>query len=453
MFNIVHLQEYSPKPAVNYSLSCWTDYLYSVNCTLRVEPKELHSHNHSYWLTFCSFDDVLYDCRFTWNYSYYFCSFDTLNQPKDYESGSPATFMDTDDFKVTLRHNREGNISENNSTLFVTKFNPVDHILPRIPCCLTVSWNSSQYHFSWKSSYEEYLPHFYLIDSLKYELQYQKSGYQDNVVKLSSTIMNIPVDDNHFEPDTAYVVKVRSSPKSKSFYFGQWSDWGSEVHWKTNHKPESPGNTVVPLLGGKFIIPLCVLAPMLLFLCYIPVVRLRRKTLIPTPEPYFKSLYNDCKGDFKSWVLTPSNECDYLKTEETLKIDTVTDTILDEGTTQLLLKIKGTESNNPMFPPTKAALLGSSPATGPGDTHPVPSGPMKSLSFSPDTEYALEVDSGCWRCSVVSLERVPLYTNEYCILSDTLGTARNAHEVARAEDGCSESSFSETMSDGHYVDF
>lgn len=327
----------------------------------------------------------------------------------------------------------------------------MEHILPRTPCCLTVSWSSRQYHFSWKSSYEEYLPYFYLIDSLKYELRYQKTGHQDKVVKLSSTVMNITVDDFHFEPDTAYVVKVRSSP-CQSIYFGQWSDWGPEVHWKTNHEPEPLGSAVVPFLGDKFIIPLCVLAPMLLFLCYIPVVRLRRKTLIPTPEPYFKSLYSNCKGDFKSWVVTPSNEGDCLKAEVTLKIDTLTDTVLDEGTTQLLLKSKGIESDSLMFPPTEAALLGSSPARGPGDTHPTPSGPMESLSFSPDTEHALEVDSGCWRCSVVSLERVPLYTNEYCILSDTLGAARKTHEMARAEDGCSESSYSETTSEGHYAD-
>ncbi|XP_067101479.1 interleukin-21 receptor [Osmerus mordax] len=386
----------------------------------------------------------LYNCSLAWNYSNYSCSFDTLLQNHQDDDDS-FPFWDTDSFKITLYINRDGDIS---SRLLDDDFKPMEHIKPKTPCHLSVHWSSDQYHFTWESNYEDN-PYVYLTDSLMFELSYQSVNhqYKSQVVTLPSTIMNMTLDDSHFEAETVYAVRVRSSPNQR-YYHGQWSEWGSEVNWTTHRKHVPPGNIVMSLLDGNVIIPLCVLLPMLLFLCYIPVVKMRRNTFIPTPEPYFKSLYSECKGDFKSWVVTPSSDDDF-KAEESLKIDTLTDTILDTITLSPSPG-RGPSCDSPITSVSEAAVLGGPPAVKPRPPLPSSSSLVKSKSLISDMTCALEIDSGCWRCSAVSLEReVHLYTNEYCILSDTLGTARKAQEVMGAEDQRSERYFNET-SDGVY---
>lgn len=49
---------------------------------------------------------------------------------------------------------------------------------------------------------------------------------------INANSKNYSVDDENFKPDTEYAARVRSSP-SQAHYMGQWSDWSSEVQWKT----------------------------------------------------------------------------------------------------------------------------------------------------------------------------------------------------------------------------
>lgn len=51
------------------------------------------------------------------------------------------------------------------------------------------------------------------------------------------------VDDDNFVPDMEYSARVRSSP-NLVFYQGEWSEWSSEVHWRTESAVdgESPPN-------------------------------------------------------------------------------------------------------------------------------------------------------------------------------------------------------------------
>lgn len=44
--------------------------------------------------------------------------------------------------------------------------------------------------------------------------------------------MCFSVDDDEFAPDTEYSARIRSSP-NQAFYKGWWSNWSSEVHWRT----------------------------------------------------------------------------------------------------------------------------------------------------------------------------------------------------------------------------
>lgn len=44
--------------------------------------------------------------------------------------------------------------------------------------------------------------------------------------------LSFPVHDDKFVADTEYAARVRSSP-NQVHYKGEWSDWSSEVHWKS----------------------------------------------------------------------------------------------------------------------------------------------------------------------------------------------------------------------------
>lgn len=105
------------------------------------------------------------------------------------------------------------------------------------------------------------------------------------------------VDDENFAPGTKYAARVRSRP-DLSVFKGQWSDWSSEVYWKTLGEPAVDGkssklkqkfsssrllrnlklSTVCMVhtdkIGlGMVLIPICVTVPLLLLLCYAPVKR------------------------------------------------------------------------------------------------------------------------------------------------------------------------------------
>uniref|UniRef100_A0A4W5QKG8 Fibronectin type-III domain-containing protein n=1 Tax=Hucho hucho TaxID=62062 RepID=A0A4W5QKG8_9TELE len=266
-------------------------------------------------------------------------------------------------------------------------------VKPNAPFNLTVNQMSSQYCVTWRSSYEEYLQFGNLLaDNLMYQLWFYRSGHQGNVRLRHST--NISVNNENFEPDTEYTVKVRSIPNQQVFQ-GQWSEWTSEVHWRTaNAVPMFFVPLVAELQTNTFTAILCVLVPVLLIL-------FNKSTFIPTPAPYFQSLYTDCDGDFRSWVVTPGSGADLLKPEETLQIDTLTETIpvLDDDHSSLMPHHMIQE--------------------GPSDNL---SNPAVSLS---EPESTIEADSGCWLHSTTSLERESAWysnvysSSDYCTLSDT----------------------------------
>ncbi|KAM6951007.1 interleukin-21 receptor [Aplochiton taeniatus] len=125
-----------------------------------------------------------------------------------------------------------------------------------------------------------------------------------------------------FMADTEYTARVRSSP-NQGHYKGEWSEWSSAVHWKTDGVIQD-----TPFMDWRLITPLCVLIPLLICLVCFP-IKLRKHIFIPTPEPYFQSLYSDYHGDFKSWVVTSTQGKDLLRIEETMQIDTLTETMPD----------------------------------------------------------------------------------------------------------------------------
>uniref|UniRef100_A0A3Q3VVE4 Fibronectin type-III domain-containing protein n=1 Tax=Mola mola TaxID=94237 RepID=A0A3Q3VVE4_MOLML len=370
--------------SVTHNLHCVNDYLYTINCSLSIAAAENTSDNSSnYWIN-------TFLCFLTNTNGEFMCS---VNR----DDGSEDTFVDMDIFELSLCHSQK-NFSET-CELLEEEYSPEMNIKPNVPCCFAVSHNSSQRRFTWRNTYEEYSHVTALPTSLMYQLQYYKRGDRQNVrfKRLKCLSTTFSMDDETLEADTEYAARVRSSP-NQVLYMGEWSDWSPEAHWRT----ESVKNVSVsypllkhPLISGlvKVFIPLCVAVTFLL-LCYTSV----KNALIPTPAPYFHTLYSDCHGDFKSWVVTKETG-DILKAEETLPIDTLTKyaDIQEELKPQFdhLLK-EGNPYVNVTRPDFDSSLLG------------VPSG----------SESPAEEDSGCYLCSHPSLERgAPFYCNEYCTLS------------------------------------
>uniref|UniRef100_A0A3B3ZMI5 Fibronectin type-III domain-containing protein n=1 Tax=Periophthalmus magnuspinnatus TaxID=409849 RepID=A0A3B3ZMI5_9GOBI len=167
-------------------------------------------------------------------------------------------------------------------------------IKPMSPCNFTMSQNFSQYSFSWKNSYEEYRDFTNLYQELRYQLRFYQKGQEFN-----GSAHNVIVDEKTYTipdgilmPDSEYAAKVRSRP-NQVHYKGHWSDWSTEIYWTTGE-----GN-ISYYLKSQFVkdclyLMLCLSALVSAFSC-----RWKLKTFIPTPEPYFHTLYTDCHGDFK----------------------------------------------------------------------------------------------------------------------------------------------------------
>ncbi|XP_038591024.1 interleukin-21 receptor isoform X2 [Micropterus salmoides] len=385
-------------------LHCVNDYLFTINCSLSVAGNTSDS-NSSYWLTFIkTTEKKKFVCMLTNTNGDYFCSVKTSeSMPDDYA----VTFDDTVTFEISLCHN---------------KSNGSESLKPNAPCCLTISHNSNQHHFTWKSTYENYTFFTDLISDLKYQLHYYKRGDKHNVVShdINTDSTNYSVDDYEFVPDTEYAARVRSSP-NEAFYMGEWSDWSSEVHWKT----ESAENDLQPhtfVSGlGKVFIALCVMVPFVLLLCYAPVKKWRQSAFIPTPAPYFHTLYSDCQGDFKSWVVTQENTADMMKAEETLQIDTLAECadLQEEACPHFHHQLMEASTYcNIASPGCSTSLLGIPYAVSTMTPLPDLEGSGMSLTFSSQPGSPAEGDSGCWLCSHTSLEKDPPWScKEYCTLS------------------------------------
>lgn len=400
-----------PVTGLNQNLRCLTDYLFTINCSLRITPSE----NTSYWLTFTeTYELDQYVCMLTNIKEDYSCSFKTTDgRPED--DDYIETFVDLHAYKISLCHN-----GSKICDVLDDNYKPVANIKPNAPCCLTVSHNSSQHHFTWKSTYEEYSDSTRLATMLQYQLRYHKRGGKHKVrsFDIITASTNYSVDDEKFEADTEYTARVRSSP-DQNIYMGQWSDWSSEVHWKTEAAINGlSAHMLFSKLGKKVFIPLSVAVLLVILLCYAPVKKWRQSAVIPTPAPYFHTLYSDFQGDFKSWVVTQENTADMLKAEETLRIDTFTECpdVQEDSSTPHLLK-EGNAYSNMTVTVCDPALPGVPYAVSTMDPLSAQESSLKNLSVVCQSGSSAG-DSGCWLCSDTSLEEEPpWYCNEYCTLS------------------------------------
>ncbi|XP_028423239.1 interleukin-21 receptor isoform X1 [Perca flavescens] len=411
--NIVCLHG-NPITGVDHDLRCVNDYLFTINCSLSIAPSEncLDS-NSCYWLTFKSRYKNTFVCMLKNTNGDYFCSVNTFNPMPDDDNHYSEHFDDLDSFKISLCHNKTDG-SELCEKLD-DEYTPVTNIKPNAPCCLTVTHNSSQHLFTWRNTYEEVGQDSDMMDNLKYQLHYYKRGDKHNVLshEINSDDKNYSVGNQNFVPDTKYTARVRSSP-NQATYQGQWSDWSSELYWETESAVKDlPSNSFVSGLV-KVLVPLFMMVTFILLFCYAP-FKCRKSAFIPTPAPYFDTLYRDCQGDFKSWVVTQKNTY-MLKTEETLQIDTLIECAVGEEEEcqphfhhQLM---EGSTYSNITDPGCDASLLGIPYAVSTMAPLSFPGSSLQSLTLHSQGGSPTEGDSGCW------LERdPPWYCNEYCTLS------------------------------------
>eukprot|EP00064_Thunnus_orientalis_P001340 superscaffoldBa00000091_g1343 len=155
---------------VDHHLHCVNDYLSNISCSLTIAPSEKTSDsNSSYWLKISYTETQDFVCMLTNTNGDYFCTVKVRDD--DY------CFTDMDVFEISLCHN-QSNGSQSCELLDET-YQPFQNIKPNPPCCLTVSQNSRQHHFTWNSTYEKY-DQTSLVDDLDYQLHFYKRQDKDD---------------------------------------------------------------------------------------------------------------------------------------------------------------------------------------------------------------------------------------------------------------------------------
>ncbi|KAJ8399800.1 hypothetical protein AAFF_G00405300 [Aldrovandia affinis] len=394
--------------AQEYKLACLNDYMVTISCVLNISTDSFYVGNDSNWLEFEQ-DEERFQCRLVKVMDHYCCT-----------SKSTDPFIETDCFVITLCSESNGN---KKCLEMDNQYEPRLQIKPISPGNLKVNWSSGHYQFTWDSGYESYL-HFTFMKELKYNLQYYKRGHPDSALTIHSHNKIQHIDGVNFESDTEYIAKVRSSP-DQLYYKGQWSQWSTAVTWRTNVSQDAAPSVKadVFLFIGSFFFLACLLAGVLVFLCFRPAVRCRIKphSSVPTPVPYFQSLYSNYNGDFQSWLVSRGNMGEQLKMQETLKIETLIKTTpIDTEDRFLPPPIYQTQFQHTYINPCGNACSVAEQSS------------FKMFSsFSVDQMGTSEDDSGCqdliysptssWpHRAMTSFEPESMcYSEDYCTLSDT----------------------------------
>ncbi|KAM9773468.1 interleukin-21 receptor [Syngnathus typhle] len=288
------------------NFQCDNDFTLTISCSVDLTS----AHDGLHWLNFDKmYSDEMYKCNLS-------------NTGGGRGSCSVAmerscNFVDFDTYKITLC----GNASDGAKTCHMLddRYLPKEHIKPNAPCCLAVSHNASRHHFMWKNTYEK-CRLTVLKDNLEYQLRFYDGRDKGGLRFHYTDKTDYSVDDCDLEGNTEYTTRVRSKP-SETHFKGQWSDWSQEVRWRTDSVTDSPPDGFLSKQGKKIFLALGVTATLALILGCALLKKRRRDEFVPTPEPYFQSLYANCHGDFKSWADTKRNMTMTLQPEDTLQVD------------------------------------------------------------------------------------------------------------------------------------
>ncbi|PWA24918.1 hypothetical protein CCH79_00015482 [Gambusia affinis] len=121
--------------------------------------------------------------------------------------------------------------------------------------------------------------------------------------------MYFELDQKRLRPGASYVVDVQTKISEDEFVVGPWSEWSSGAEWST---PADPPDEKGVNFYWLYISTPIILILALLLLGYLQKPSWQKKfkmmTLIPKPNDYFKPLYHNHGGNFKSEILNWSNE-------------------------------------------------------------------------------------------------------------------------------------------------
>ncbi|CAB1341779.1 unnamed protein product [Coregonus sp. 'balchen'] len=291
--------------------------------------------------------------------------------------------------------------------------NSMSSVQPTAPSHLAVQWTPEGYRCTWQSGYEH---HTYMKD-FHYQLSFYKyHGDKGEVFHVSTRNNSLLIDGSGLEPDTTYVLKVRSDPNS-SEYKGQWSPWSALVQLRTDAKE------------------VCVIAGVLLFVFYNPTTRMKIKAFydVPSPAPFFQPLYKDYNESFQDWLASECNLIQTCKTQEFLTIDTLiieAKPIAEDQDCSTTTPYPLAQGQTPYVGPSVMDWVCShSPnGNGPGDIPYTQLPCSRELqfgdiftSFSQDPSVTCEGDSGCEDLTLSrdsSLPNSPVSSEPECICTD-----------------------------------
>ncbi|XP_060116983.1 LOW QUALITY PROTEIN: uncharacterized protein LOC132588569 [Heteronotia binoei] len=234
------------------------------------------------------------------------------------EQKPPCIFGDT--FAVTMTTLTDGGPAIQQEC---GPFQCHENIKTQPPAKVTATAYPGGYNVSWESGYTAY---DYLHGELQYQLRYRLKGRPWHpegggmaAGALKPVLQDTPtlwLSAQELEGGVEYVLEVRAGLRDHSHYKGTWSDWSPACSLQTPPRgtagaPAAAAWVVLtPLLAFSLTITL------LAFLCRHSRPWQKLEQLVPSPAPYFQTLYLVHNGDFKKWVGTSSARAPLDASEE-----------------------------------------------------------------------------------------------------------------------------------------
>ncbi|XP_006896694.1 PREDICTED: interleukin-21 receptor [Elephantulus edwardii] len=248
------------------NLACYTDYLETVTCVLETWTQQPHTLMLIWQDPYGELEDETTSCTLhlsahNGTHARYTCHINVV------------PFMADDIFTINSTDQSSGQSWECGSFILA------ESIKPSPPFNVTVTFSDS-YHISWINDYENSAS--LLKGKLQYELQYRNRAAPS---ALSPVRKLVSVDSRHisllpteFQKGSSYEVQVRAGPQPGSSFQGTWSEWSDPVIFETQPEGEYRAGQQKKL----WVFP-----------------------QVPSPEQFFRPLYEGHNGDFKKWVGTP----------------------------------------------------------------------------------------------------------------------------------------------------
>lgn len=271
-------------------LTCHTDYLQMITCTLDTgtfRPAFLNlTWEDPYeelkdMPTSCSLQEATHNATHT----QYLCNMNLTE------------FMTDDTFIVNVTDPWGLHTHECGS--FVLALNTK----PSPPLNVTVTFSGS-YNISWSCIYDSVPLFAPLRNWLQFELQYRIPGGPEGPKRklVSVDVRSVSLLPLEFHPSSSYELQVRAAPLPGSNFAGTWSDWSEPVMFHTQP-------AVLPADSQEYRLFYLLILPTVLVLLGLRFGLMRpwRKmcSSVPSPEWFFQALYTGHGGDFKKWVGTP----------------------------------------------------------------------------------------------------------------------------------------------------